>query len=232
MGEPLIELRLLGAVEVTVHGTVADVGGRQQRRLLAVLGLWAGRLVPVDELVAVLFDSDERPNADASLRSYLSRLRRSLRRAGAPDTLIRTEPSGYRLDLAVARLDVDRFTEAGAAARSASAAGRWNEAIDCAERALAAWRGRPFTPFSDERWASSEVSRLEDTRLEAIETRTAAQLELGDASVPVAELESLVAEHPRRERMVGQLALALHRLGRRSSKAPAARSGSRPMAPG
>jgi branched-chain amino acid transport system substrate-binding protein len=78
------------------------------------------------------------------------------------------------------------------------------------------WRGRPFSDFEYESWAQPEIARLAELRLSAVEELLAAELELGKAAKVVAELESLVAAHPLRERLQALLMLALYRSGRQA----------------
>ncbi len=82
------------------------------------------------------------------------------------------------------------------------------------ERALALWRGRAFEEFEYEEWAQLEIARLEELRLAATEQRIDAELELGHHAQLVPELEALVADHPLREQLRGQLMVALYRSGR------------------
>ena len=79
--------------------------------------------------------------------------------------------------------------------------------------ALALWRGPPLADFAFEAFAQPEIARLEELRLAALEERVEADLEAGAHAELVGELEALVAEHPLRERLRGQLMLALYRVG-------------------
>ena len=82
--------------------------------------------------------------------------------------------------------------------------------------ALALWRGPPLSDFASEPFAHGEIARLEELRLSALEERIEADLALGRDAELVAELESLVREHPLRERLRAQLMLALYRSGRQA----------------
>ncbi len=64
--------------------------------------------------------------------------------------------------------------------------------------------------------AQAERKRLEEGRLTALEDRIGADLEVGRHATVVAELESLVCEQPLRERLHGQLMVALYRCGRQA----------------
>ena len=82
--------------------------------------------------------------------------------------------------------------------------------------ALGLWRGPPLADFAFDSFAQEEIARLEELRLAAIEERIDADLALGRQADLVAELEALVAHHPLRERLRGQLMLALYRSGRQA----------------
>ncbi len=83
----------------------------------------------------------------------------------------------------------------------------------CWASALALWRGPALAEFS-EPFARHEGARLEELRLAALEWRIEADLALGHHRDVVGELETLIAEHPLRERLRSQHMLALYRSGR------------------
>ena len=90
--------------------------------------------------------------------------------------------------------------------------------------ALALWRGPPLTGLEYERFAQPEIARLEELRLDALEAWADAGLALGEHAQLIAELESLVREHPLRERYCAQLMVALYRSGRQADALSAYRA--------
>jgi DNA-binding SARP family transcriptional activator len=82
--------------------------------------------------------------------------------------------------------------------------------------ALALWRGPALADFAYDSFAQAEIARLEELRLSALEERIEADLALGRHAEVVAELGALVARHPLRERLRGQLMLALYRSDRQA----------------
>lgn len=197
---------MLGPVEVIDDKSTVALGGKQQRRLLAVLVANRGHVVPVDRLVEVLWPGEDGPvDAVATVHTYIARLRRAL----GDRAVLRLEP-GYQLDASAHRVDADDFERLVAAARGES--GR--VAVAMHERALCIWRGGAYLDFVEERWARSEVERLEELRLVAAEERFEWLLQLGDHAEAVAELRGLVAGQPLRPRLVGQLMAALDATGR------------------
>jgi len=131
--------------------------------------------------------------------------------ARAPGYLLRVEPG---------ELDLERFEWLVAEGREALAAGAAaGDAAAAAESLRAAetmWTGRPLADIEFEAFTRVDAERLEELRLEAVEARIDAELALGRQLGLVAELESLVLEHPYRERFRAQLMLALYRSGRQA----------------
>ena len=211
----MIDYRILGPLEVSADGLVVDIGGHKQRALLAILILRANEPVPRDVLVHELWG--ERPPAGArrSLEVYVSRLRKALAAAGNGQFVV-TRPGGYCLQLSDGQLDVYRFEQLVAEGRSALAANAPEGAEASLRAALRLWRGNALGDLSREPFAQVEIGRLEELRLGAVEDRIEADLALGRHSDLVSELEALVATYPLRERLHGQLMIALYRCGRQA----------------
>ena len=85
----------------------------------------------------------------------------------------------------------------------------------CAQ-ALGLWRSGVLADLADYAFTRPEAARLEELRLAAVEARIDADLALGRHDALTAELEQLAAGHPLRERLHGQLILALYRCGRQA----------------
>src|SRR5439155_3081492 len=122
---------------------------------------------------------------------------------------------GYRLSVEPDRLDAGRLERLALEGREALAAGDPKRAADVLHEALTLWRGRPLSGMS-EPFAAAAAARLEGLHLEALEDRIEAELTLGCHRPLIPELETLVAEHPYRERLRAQLMLALYRSGRQA----------------
>jgi YVTN family beta-propeller protein len=205
------EFRILGPLEVYADGQPIDPGPGKQRALLAILLIHRREALSTDRLIDELWE--ERPPATATkaVQVYVSRLRKLL----GPDVLI-TRGGGYALDAGPGRVDVDRFEALAREGREAVEAGDVERAAETLRRALAIWRGEPLADFAYESFAQAESRRLEQARLAAIEDRIDADLALGRHAELIGELETLAAEHPRRERLQGRLILALYRSGRQA----------------
>ena len=128
--------------------------------------------------------------------------------------LILSRAGGYSLKIPAGALDAARFGQLAAAGRAALQRQDAAEAGRLLRQALGLWRGRPLAEFADTGFAPGVISRLEEARLTAIEDRIEADLMLGGHGELTGELEALVREHPLRERLWGQLILALYRSGR------------------
>jgi DNA-binding SARP family transcriptional activator len=203
--------RLLGPLEVVVDGQPAALGGPKQRALLAMLLLHRGRAVSTDSLIDAIWEERPPPSAQHLIQVYVSQLRKAL---GA-ETLLR-RPPGYLLSVEDDQVDVVQFERLLEQAREELRGGRPREAATTLAAARRLWRGAPLAEFAFEAFAQSDAARLEELRLLADEERLEAELALGRHEQAVGELEALIAEHPLRERLRGQLMLALYRAARQA----------------
>ena len=212
-----MEFRTLGPLEVLAEGRPVALGGAKQRALLAVLLLHANEVVSRDRLIDELWGASPPDTARAALQVYVSQLRKALGR-----DLILTQPPGYLIRVSDGELDLHRFELLVTAARAEEPV----QAARLLREGLALWRGAPLAELSDS-FALHERARLEEQRLAALEQRIEADLALGRHTELVPELEGLVREHPLRERVRGQLMLALYRCGRQADALEVYRSGRR-----
>ena len=207
-----MEYRVLGPLEVRDGEGSLPLAGAKQRALLALLLVHANHVLSRDRLIDELW-------GDATARD-----------GGA-------EPAGVRLAAAQAAAAGDaadtaaRLPARGRAGRARPAAassacsprgarrspqGDPERASRVLHDALALWRGPALAEFAFEPFAQAEIGRLEDLRLAAVEERIEADLALGRHADLIGELEALIAENPYRERLRGQLMLALYRSGRQA----------------
>ena len=208
-----MEFRILGSVEVADDGVTKDLGGLRERTLLARLLLSAGQVVSADRLAEDLWAGQPPPQCMATLRVYISRLRRAL---GPASAALLTQPPGYRMVISPGELDASRFGGLVAAGREDLAAGRPGAAAAKLRAALGLWRGLPLSDVADFSFAQAEVARLAEARLAAVEDLVEADLACGRHAAVTSELDGLVATHPLRERLCGQRMLALYRCGRQA----------------
>ena len=206
-----MQVRILGPLLLEEGGRRITIGGVRQRAVLADLLLHANEVVPSEQLLMDLWGEDSSPSAANALQAAISRLRREL----PPDRLITRAP-GYAIRLFPEELDVTRFEQLTSEGRNALAAGAAAEAARTLGQALSLWQGPPLADFRYEPFAQAEIARLEELHLTCLEERTEADLALGAAGALTAQLRRLVSEHPMRERLRGQLMLALYRGGRQT----------------
>jgi DNA-binding SARP family transcriptional activator len=193
----MLEVRLLGPLEVRDGERTIEIRRQKQRALLAVLALSAGRVLSKDRLVDHLWGEQPPAGAAHALENYVSQLRKLLGSAA-----IVTRAPGYILDVEPEQVDVLRFERL--------VRGRQPE------RAIALLRGSPLADVATEPFAVSEIGRLEELELVAREELIELRLEEGRHAEAVPELERLVADHPYRERLRSLLMLALYRSGRQA----------------
>jgi DNA-binding SARP family transcriptional activator len=221
-GEDAIELRVLGPLEIVVEGRPVEIVGSRQRALLTILLLRANQVVSRDRLIDDLWGERPPETAANALAALVARLRKAL-----PADVIVTRPAGYELRVRRQALDLHRFETAVEAGSAALAAGDPGRASDLLRSALALWRGPPLAEFAYEPFARPASTRLDELRLVALENRIEADLALGRHLDVVGELQSLVAQHPLRDRLRGHLMLALYRSGRQAEALEAYRDGRR-----
>jgi DNA-binding SARP family transcriptional activator len=192
-----VEFLILGPVDVLDSGRAVSLPAGKPLALLRALLLNRNRVVSAEELIDELWGQEPPETAMKALQGHVSHLRKAL---GA-DRLT-TKAPGYRLRVEDGELDLDRFEQLVREGRERLAAGDLKAASRELESALALWRG--------------PAPGLDEQRLAALEDRIEANLGLGRHAQLVAELETIVAQQPLRERLRGQLMLALYRSERQA----------------
>ena len=208
MHEPL-EIRLLGPFEVLAGGTPADVGGSKRQALLAMLALRNERVVGVDLLVDGLWGAELPAAPRNALHHHIARLRAAL-----GDDAIAGSGDGYALHGAV--VDARQFEELLAETRTALRGGDVVAAADAVAAALSLWRGNALHGLTGTPWFSGEARRLEALRVDAFEEHFEVSLALGEHRELASAILAALADNPFRERLWGQLMLALYRGGRQA----------------
>ncbi|MGC4815360.1 BTAD domain-containing putative transcriptional regulator [Micromonospora sp. DT228] len=204
-----MEFRVLGAVEAWAQSARIDLGGRQPRLVLAVLLLEPNRLTSMDRLIDLVWGQEPPRSARGTVQALISRLRAALRQAGAPVELIGRGP-GYLLRVDPLAVDAHQFTALVAQARIVDD----DTAVDLFDQALALWRGEPLADVADEQVRNLLCARLHEARWAAVEDRADVLLRQGRSRQVIDELTDRVAWQSSRQRLVGQLMLALYREGR------------------
>lgn len=209
-----MEFGLLGPLTVRLDGIPVPVPQGKQRALLASLLLNPGEAMSVDDLALLLWGNCPPPSARATIQNYVMRLRKVLDDHGG--TRIVTHARGYSIAVDDGDLDVARFRARLAASRAAARSGSWEAAAAQARTALSLWRGEPLADVDSDVLCARDVPRLNEMRLQALETRIDADLRMGRDEELTAELRQLTAAHPLREHLRAQLMLALYQHGRQA----------------
>jgi DNA-binding SARP family transcriptional activator/tetratricopeptide (TPR) repeat protein len=203
-----MEFRILGPLEVRADGRTLTPARPKQRTLLALLLLRANEVVTRDELLDALWGERPPKTAGTALHGHVAALRRLVGAAA-----IETRPPGYLLRAEPEQVDVGRFEALVRQARTEKDAARKNELL---RAALALFYGDPLVDFRYEPFAQEAAGRIEAMRLSALEDWIETELDLGRHEEVIPELEHLVSTNSLRERLRGQLMLALYRSGRQA----------------
>ncbi|WP_328751234.1 tetratricopeptide repeat protein [Streptomyces sp. NBC_00285] len=209
----MLQVRLLGPVEVWQGDRRAPLGGVRPLAVLSALVVHLGEVLSTERLVDCVWDEQAPATANALVATHVSAVRRALARVDAAE-VIRTRPPGYVAGLDPSQVDARRFEELLASGRAAAARGHTGEAADLLSEALGLWRGQEALEGLGQTFARIEAARLAELRLVAQEESFGLHLDLGRADRTIAPLLAHVAAHPLRERPRGQLMTALFRTGR------------------
>ena len=204
-----MEFRILGPLHVTGPSGPIAIDAGKVRALLELLLLHANEVIPTDRLVDTLWGESPSDTAEHAIEVYISRLRRAV---GADR--IQKDARGYRVRVEEGELDLQRFEALTAQAQQVLDANDAAQAVRLFREAEALWRGPPVAELQSSDRTQAELARLDELRLAETEARIDAMLATGQHALLVSELEGLVADQPFRERLLGQLMLALYRSGR------------------
>jgi len=209
-----VEFRILGPLEVVEDGNPVALGTLKERLVLGVLLLHVNEFVSRDRLIDDLWGEAPPPTARKAVNVYLSKLRKTLGRAG--DDPIATADGGYRLHVEPDAVDASRVQRLVASAREHVTQGELETAAERFREALSLWRGPTLAGLQLESRGRDEVAQLDELRLAALMDRIDCDLALGWHERALGELNVLVREHPLRERLRAQQMLALYRADRQA----------------
>jgi DNA-binding SARP family transcriptional activator len=202
----------LGPVVLVRDGEDIALGGTREGTLLALLALGGGAGLTVGNLADELWDGSPPPGAASSIRTYATRLRRSID-GGERESLVVARHGSYQLRSGACSSDAADFERLVRLARDAGGA---EERAELLRRADGLWRGPAYADVRQTPLMVAEAARLDELRLLALEDRVAAEMEEGLHRPLVSELQSLAGANPLRERIWHMLVLALYRAGRQA----------------
>jgi DNA-binding SARP family transcriptional activator len=207
-----LDFRILGPVEIAIGTERVELGGIRQQIVVATLLLSPNNVVTVDRLLEAMYGEDLPPTARAQVQISISALRRIFA-AYCRDPVIATHAHGYVINVESERLDSERFAVLVASARAAREAGDIDLAVARYRDALRQWRG-PALEGIDSVLLRAAAHSLDEQRIAVNVERLTLELDLGRHHELIGELRELVREYPLRERLRGQLMLALYRCDR------------------
>ncbi|KAB8190983.1 SARP family transcriptional regulator [Nonomuraea phyllanthi] len=202
---------VLGPLQVTRDGVSVRLGTLKQRLMLTMLLMEPNRTVPLERLMAALWEDSPPNSAMYNLRSYANKLRQAL--TDGHNSRVITRRPGYALEVNGGELDSVEFAGRLRQGQADLSKGAPREALRHLSAGLALWRGRPAEDVPRTVPVAPWLDALEEQRCLALESYAAARLELGEHEIMVTDLRTLVSRHPTRERMWGHLMLALYRSG-------------------
>lgn len=200
---------VLGPVQAQHGAGTHRLGGRKQRTVLALLVAAGGRRLATDTIIEAVYGGHTPSRPRRVIQTYISNLRHEL------GDVIQPQPDGYLLEVPRDSVDATEFEDlifggVDLAVHDAYAA-------SCLLRsALRLWRGEPYADVDGGPLLTAESARLTDLWLLALETRIETDLALLRHRSVVAELKTLTASYPYRERLRELHMLALYRSGRQA----------------
>lgn len=211
--------RLLGPVSVHSDEGALRLGGPRQVAVLARLMLGPRQVVTMDQLVESVWDGNTPARPEVAIRSYVSNLRRILepdRSTRTDESVLEGTPPGYRLNVDDHNFDWIRFESTIRGSKRLLAASSYNEAARSVRDVLSLWHGDPCSGIADSGVIESHRVRLRELRQIGIESLFEAQLGLGEHHSVAASIESVIEDHPFRERLTELGMVALYRCSRQA----------------
>ncbi|MBL1101895.1 tetratricopeptide repeat protein [Streptomyces sp. 205] len=210
-----MDFHILGPVGLQQDGERLGLGSDKERALLAALVLDLGRPVSIDALIDRLWDGEAPPRARENTHTYISRVRRHLRRAGTDPGAprIASRAHTYVLEANPDSVDLNRFQRLADLAGSFAKRGHDERTVEVLTRADTLWQGDALAGLPGI-WAETVRTALSEQRLQATVSRISASLRLGRFAGSVGELAALVRQHPEDESLAGLLMLAYYGSGR------------------
>jgi DNA-binding SARP family transcriptional activator len=207
--------RILGPLEVQVDGNWSGINAPKWRTVLAVLLLQPGQVVSTDRLITEVWPDETPARATNLISVYVHKLRRLI---GDPDgKVLTTRAPGYQLLVDDEDIDAGQFARLAAAGRRALSDGAFEQASAVLGAALDLWQGpRALTDVPSSGLVSAEASRLEESRVEAVQLHIQADLGCGRHAQVVSQLHRLLADYPLREELWALLMRALYSSGRQA----------------
>jgi DNA-binding SARP family transcriptional activator len=203
-----VDFGILGPLQLAREGLPVPLPGRTLPRLLAVLLLEAGHVVPLPKLVDAIWEDDPPATARRQVQNTVATARGLLLPSGTSE--LETVGDGYRIRVGPEKLDSLRFQRAAHIAREQVAASEPEAALATLREALALWRGPALAGLGG-RLIESGARRWNEERAAAEEHRAELELALGTGVSVVPDLRRVLELHPYRQHAAELLMTALYR---------------------
>ncbi|MDJ1137464.1 AfsR/SARP family transcriptional regulator [Streptomyces iconiensis] len=227
---PEVSMRyeMLGPLQVRRGHESHSLSAPKTEITLASLLIGAGRVTTKEQLIADIWGSHPPRRPAAAMHVYISQLRKFLVSAGDREgRAISTKSSGYLFHLNGAEYDVAEFRTAMRNGREHQQAGRYEEALECFDRAHSLNRGPVLDGLAEGQVLSSFAAWAEEEHLECLELSVDAHTALGRHREVLSLLNGLIAQYPLRETFYRQLMLVLYRSERQAEALQVYRSAQR-----
>jgi predicted ATPase/DNA-binding SARP family transcriptional activator len=208
----VLQVSVLGPVEVHRDGALVAVPGGKSSELLVRLALEPGVTVSTERLLDDLWAEAAGTTRRNTLQSKVAMLRRAL---GDPPVVGSTD-GGYDLDVRPGDVDALAVLEHAAVAARLLEAGDLPAAADRTASALGRFRGDVLPAAGDGPWVAPHRARLEEARITLLHVGASARMDLGDLSGVIGDLEAAVLAHPFQEGLWEVLITAQYRAGRQA----------------
>jgi DNA-binding SARP family transcriptional activator len=186
---------VLGPLQARRGDVPLELGPFKQRVLLAALLCQPNRVMPVEQLLDVIWDNDQPRTARKNLQVYLWKLRKIV------GERIQHLAYGYQFQVSADELDLLRFGSVVTAGRKAVQGGDLERARTLLREALQVWRDRPLVDLLSNPFISAESATLMERYLEAYEDWADLEIGAGRHLGIVGQLGQLARLHPFRERL-------------------------------
>lgn len=215
-----MDVTVLGSLRVREDGVDYSPTAPKPRQLLALLALYAGKLVSMDGCVQELWPSGPPRSATSTIHTYIMQIRKSISQVPSvdrPRCLLARLESGYRLDLAAHMIDLNRFRDkAWQGRRALRECCDYAQAVACFQTALLEWEGGMLSGVRTGPLLDAHVAKATEERITVLEQCFEARLKLGLHHELIHELAELVHQHPANENLVAQYMVALYRSDRQA----------------
>ena len=206
-----MRVELLGPISVVGPSGTTPIGSLKLQVLVAVLGLAAPGPVSDDRLFDELWGDDQPAKPGNALQQLVSQLRRIMGRSA-----VLRQGTGYALDVEVDSVDAHQLGRLLQRGREAAAGGDPRGAAQHYRAALDLVRARPFFDGLDHPLLREAATEIDEQLVAAGEGLVDAELASGRDEEALEHAARLTRDYPLRERLHGQLMVALYRCGRQA----------------